>query len=188
MVCGDLPVQGRMLLICSCVIEALILLIALTPSSPEFQKVVAFESAFERIFAVIESEGSLTHGSTAVEDCLSLLGNLLGLNLSNQSYFRETGCIQKLASLLAGAAQDQETDGGVPEWALGQRDKNLWGVLAIIELFLVKGSLSTPTNQVAFWQHGVMEQVLRIAFRPDFAVRIQSKVCLSSLVLKPKPY
>lgn len=137
---------------------------------------VAFENAFERIFAVIEAEGSLTHGSTAVEDCLSLLGNLLKLNLSNQSYFRETGCIQKVAALLAAAAQDQETDGGVPEWALGQRDKNLWGVLAIVELFLIRGGLSTPVNQMAFWQHGVMEQVLRIAFRPDFTVRIKSKV------------
>ncbi|KAL1960865.1 hypothetical protein VTO42DRAFT_5848 [Malbranchea cinnamomea] len=155
--------------------EALVLLIALTPSSHELQKVVAFENAFDRIFALIKAEGSLTHGSEVVEDCLSLLGNLLRLNTSNQSYFRETGCVQKIAALLAGAAQEQESEGGVPEWTLEQRDKNLWGVLAIVDLFLLRGGLSTPVNQVAFWQHGVMEQVLRIAFSPEFAVGIKSK-------------
>ena len=162
------------------VIEALILLIALTPESPELQKVVAFENAFERIFALIEAEGSLTHGSAVVEDCLSLLANLLKLNVSNQSYFRETGCVQKVAALLAGAAKDQEADDGVPEWTMEQRDKNVWGVLMIVDLFLVRGGLSTPINQTAFWQHGVMEQVLHLAFNQEFAVNIKAKVCRHS--------
>ncbi|KAK2768216.1 hypothetical protein FQN54_000068 [Arachnomyces sp. PD_36] len=155
--------------------EALLLLIALTPSSPELQKLVAFENAFERVFAMIEAEGSLTHGSSIVEDCLSLLGNLLQLNVSNQSYFRETGCVKMLAKLLADATKEQETDDGVPEWALAHRDKNIWGLLAIVQLFLVKGGISTPVNQAAFWQSGVMEQVLRMAFIQNFDVRIRTK-------------
>ncbi|WEW54930.1 Vesicle-mediated ER to Golgi transport protein [Emydomyces testavorans] len=155
--------------------EALLLLIALTPSSAELQKVVAFENAFDRIFSLIEREGSLTHGAGIVEDCLSLLGNLLKLNVSNQSYFRETGCIKKLASILAGAADEQESGEDVPEWTLAQRDKNLWGTLAVIQLFLVRGGTSTPVNQTAFWQHGVMQQILRIAFSEEFNVAIKAK-------------
>ncbi|EEP82354.1 AousoA protein [Uncinocarpus reesii 1704] len=156
--------------------QALLLLIALTPSSAELQKVVAFENAFDRIFSLIQNEGSLTHGSALVEDCLSLLGNLLALNVSNQSYFRETGCIKRLASLLADAAEGQESGEAIPEWTLEQRDKNLWGTLAIIQLFLVKGGMSTPTNQMAFWQHDVLQQVLRIAFGEEFNIPIKAKV------------
>ncbi|KPI34893.1 Isoleucine--tRNA ligase, cytoplasmic [Cyphellophora attinorum] len=44
--------------------EALLLLVKLTPTSGELQKVVAFEDAFGRIFAIIEAEGGLTHGAT----------------------------------------------------------------------------------------------------------------------------
>ncbi|EGC43651.1 conserved hypothetical protein [Histoplasma capsulatum var. duboisii H88] len=155
--------------------EALLLLIALTPSSAELQKLVAFENAFERIFSLIETEGSLTHGSTVVADCLSLLGNLLALNVSNQSYFRETGCVKKLGALLSEANREQEKEDGVPEWALEHRDKNLWGLLAIVQLFLVKGGISTPVNQSAFWQNGVMEQALRTAFNTSFDIKIRTK-------------
>jgi hypothetical protein len=105
------------------------------------------------------------------------LGNLLKLNPSNQSYFRETGCVQKVAALLSDAAKEQEAENGVPEWTLEQRDKNLWGVLAIVELFLVEGGLSTPANQASFWQNGVMEQVLRLAFSDEFSLSIKAKVC-----------
>ncbi|KAI2004616.1 isoleucine--tRNA ligase [Ophidiomyces ophidiicola] len=155
--------------------ESLLLLIALTPSSAELQKVVAFENAFDRIFFLIENEGSLSHGSGTVEDCLSLLGNLLSLNVSNQSYFRETGFVKKFTSLLAGAVEVQGADEEISEWTLEQRDKNLWGTLAIIQLFLVKGSVSTPINQMAFWQSGMMQQVLRIAFNDGFNVAIRAK-------------
>lgn len=156
------------------------MLIALTPSSTELQKLVAFENAFERIFSLIEAEGSLTHGSEVVEDCLSLLANLLRLNVSNQSYFRETGCVKKLAKLLADATREQETEESIPQWSLAQRDKNLWGLLAIVQLFLVRGGVSTPVNQVAFWQNGVMEQVLRTAFSQEFNVKITAKVRYSA--------
>ncbi|KAL1965028.1 hypothetical protein VTN77DRAFT_6088 [Rasamsonia byssochlamydoides] len=155
--------------------EALVLLIALTPSSAELQKLVAFENAFERIFSLIEAEGSLSQGSEVVEDCLSLLANLLRLNVSNQSYFRETGCVKKLATLLSDATRAQETEEEIPPWVLARRDKNLWGLLTIIQLFLVRGAVTTPVNQTAFWQNGIMEQVLRIAFSKDFDVNIAAK-------------
>lgn len=154
------------------------MLIALTPNSGELQKLVAFENAFEIIFALIEVEGSLTHGTEVVEDCLSLLGNLLKFNISNQSFFRETGYVKKLTALLAECQQEPEGDEALPQWSLVHRDKNVWGLLTILQLFLARGARSTPINQTAFWQNGVTEQVLSIAFGQKFSVSVTSKVRL----------
>ncbi|GAQ41876.1 unnamed protein product [Aspergillus niger] len=169
--------------------EALILLIALTPASEEFQKLVAFENAFDLIFSLIEAEGALTHGSEVVEDCLSLLANLLRLNISNQSYFRETGCVKRLAKLLADVNQDQDSEEPTPQWALAHRDKNLWGLLVIVQLFLIKGGVNTPANQTAFWNNGVMEQVLNTAFGQRFNVNVTSKALATcaDLIRSNKP-
>lgn len=155
--------------------EALVLLIALTPASEELQKLVAFENAFEILFSLIEAEGTLTHGTEVVEDCLSLLAHLLRFNVSNQSFFRETGCVKKVTKLLSDCEQETEGDEQAPPWALIHRDKNVWGLLAIIQLFLVRGGVGTPANQTAFWQNGVTEQVLSIAFGQKFSVSVTSK-------------
>ncbi|KAJ5676824.1 uncharacterized protein N7477_002457 [Penicillium maclennaniae] len=153
--------------------EGLVLLIALTPASEELQKLVAFENAFEIIFSLIDAEGSMTHGTEVVEDCLSLLANLLRFNVSNQSFFRETGCAKNITKLLIDC--QQEDDEPPAQWTMLQRDKNVWGLLAIIQLFLVRGGMSTPINQTAFWQSGVTEQVLSIAFGQKFSVNVTAK-------------
>lgn len=119
----------------------------------------------------------MSHGTEVVEDCLSLLANLLRLNAPNQSHFRETGCVKKLTLLLANANHEQEAEEPVPPLVLAQRDKNVWGLLVIIQLFLVKGGVVTPANQLAFWNNGVMEQVLSLAFSQRFSVKVMSKVC-----------
>ncbi|KAL9638229.1 MAG: hypothetical protein Q9164_001680 [Protoblastenia rupestris] len=155
--------------------EGLLLLTALTPSSPDLQKLVAFENAFDRTFGIIDVEGALTHGGITVQDCLSLLANLLRLNISNQSYFRETGWVKKLASLLGESIREQDSPEGVAEWARPQRDKNVWGLLAVLRLFLLKGSLGTQASQVSFWQSSVLIQVLDIAFRESFDVLIRAE-------------
>ncbi|KAJ5435452.1 Armadillo-like helical [Penicillium cf. griseofulvum] len=155
--------------------EALVLLIALTPASEELQKLVAFENAFEIIFSLIEAEGALTHGTEVVEDCLSLLAQLLRFNVSNQSFFRETGCVKRVTQLLHECQQEPEDNESAPQWTLAHRDKNVWGLLAIIQLFLIRGGMSTPINQTAFWQNGVTEQVLSIAFGQRFSVSVTSK-------------
>lgn len=158
--------------------EGLGLLTALTTSSPELQKLVAFESAFDRIFSIVDAEGSLTHGGTAVQDCLSLLANLLRLNASNQSYFRETGWVKKLAALLSEAIVEEDSKDGVAEWARPQRDKNLWGLLAVVRLFLRRGSIGTQANQRSFWQSGVLAQVLEISFHQSIDMTIRAEVSL----------
>lgn len=157
-------------------LEALVLLIALSPASEELQKLVAFENAFEILFSLIEAEGALTHGTEVVEDCLSLLAHLLRFNVSNQSFFRETGCVKRVTQLLHECQQEPEGNEPAPQWTLVHRDKNVWGLLAIIQLFLIRGGMSTPINQTAFWQNGVTEQVLSIAFGQRFSVSVTSKV------------
>lgn len=155
--------------------EALMLLVALTPTSPELQKVVAFENAFDRVFAMIESEGALTHGSTTVQDCLSLLANLLKLNTSNQSYFREIGGVKRIAKLLTDAITEEDSADGVSEWMKPQRDMNVWGLLTLIQLFLARGAQGTNMNQNAFWQSGVMQRVLQLGFKSSFSTGIRAK-------------
>ena len=157
-------------------LEGLLLLGALTASSPDLQKLVAFESAFDRVFGIIDAEGSLTHGGVVVQGCLSLLANLLRLNVSNQSYFRETGWAKKLAALLREALREQDSPDGVSDWAIPQRDKNLWGLLMLIRLFLVKGNLGTQSNQKSFWQSGVLVQVLDVAFHHSLDTTIRTEV------------
>ena len=142
---------------------------------------MAFESAFDRIFGIIDAEGSLTHGGTTVQDCLSLLANLLRLNASNQSYFRETGWTKKLAALLSEAVREEGLKDGVADWARPQRDKNLWGLLAVLRLFLLRGSIGTQANQQSFWQSGVLAQVLEISFHQsiDMTIRAEASLLIS---------
>lgn len=135
-----------------------------------------FENAFEIIFSLIETEGALTLGTEVVEDCLTLLAHLLKFNVSNQSFFRETGCVKKVAKFLHECQLEPGQGEDAPlQWTLAHRDKNVWGLLAIIQLFLIRGGVGTPMNQTAFWQNGVTEQVLSIAFGQKFSVNVTSK-------------
>ncbi|SLM37502.1 intracellular protein transport protein [Lasallia pustulata] len=159
--------------------EGLLLLIALTPSSPDLQKLVAFENAFDHIFSIIDADGSLTHGGLTVQHCLSFLANLLRLNVSNQSYFRETGWVAKLSKLLGDVLREQDSPDGVAEWVQPQRDKNVWGLLAVLRLFLGKGGLGTQANQLSFWQNGLLVHVLNIAFHRSFDNAIRAEAFLT---------
>src|SRR6266536_753344 len=157
--------------------EGLSLLTYLTPNSFELQKLVAYENAYDRIFNIIKLEGSLSHGDRIVEDCLILLANLLRLNVSNQSYFRETGCVSKLARLLIDAVGDQGTEEEVAEWAKAQKNRNIYALLAVIRLFLITGGAKTEANQASFWQHGILVQVLQLAFSRSTEMQIKAEVC-----------
>src|ERR1700712_4144587 len=136
--------------------EGLSLLTYLTPNSAELQKLVAFENAFDRIFSIIKLEGSLSQGDRIVEDCLILLANLLRLNVSNQSFFRETGCVTKLSKLLNDALGAEDEAEEVAEWAKVQRNRNIYALLAVLRLFLIAGGVGTQANQVSFAQHGIL--------------------------------
>ena len=156
--------------------EALSLLTYLTPSSSELQKVVAFENVFDRIFNIIKLEGSLSQGDRIVEDCLILLANLLRLNISNQSFFRETGCVPKLAQLLGNALHGEGAQEEVAEWAQIQKNRNTFALLAVLRLFLITGGAGTQANQASFWQHGILALVLQIAFSRTTEMQIKAEV------------
>lgn len=111
-----------------------------------------------------------------MQDCLALLANLLELNSSNQSLFRETGFVAKLAGLFVGDEKDDEEPGEEPSNANTNKDKNLWGVLAVLRMFLVKGSLGTQANQAAFEKHGVLQIVLNLGFSPSVGIPIKGEV------------
>lgn len=157
--------------------EGLSLLTYLTPNSSEIQKLVAFENAFDRIFAIIKLEGSLSKGDRVVEDCLVLLANLLRMNASNQAFFRETGCVPKLALLLSDVLIDNDTEDGVAQWARTQRISNIYAFLAVLRLFLLGGGIGVQANQISFWQHGILGQILQLAFSHSTEMQIKAEVC-----------
>lgn len=64
--------------------EALLLLIALTTSNADIQKLLAFEGAFDKLFAIVRQEGGIGSGGIVVQDCLAAIGGLLRWNVSNQ--------------------------------------------------------------------------------------------------------
>lgn len=78
--------------------DALILLIHLTKGNANIQKIVAFESAFDRLFDVVRDEGC-SDGGIVVEDCLILMLRLLKNNSSNQQFFKEGSFIHRLAQM-----------------------------------------------------------------------------------------
>ncbi|KZT27112.1 hypothetical protein NEOLEDRAFT_1131101 [Neolentinus lepideus HHB14362 ss-1] len=79
--------------------EAITMLQSLISQSPEIQKVLTFEGAFERLFNIITTEGGID-GGIVVQDALLCVDGLLRFNASNQSYFRETPMAVVLLSLL----------------------------------------------------------------------------------------
>jgi hypothetical protein len=69
-------------------LQALLLMIELTKSNADVQKIVAFNSAFERLLSIVHDEG-YSEGGIIVEDCLKLCHNLLKGNDQTQLLFRE---------------------------------------------------------------------------------------------------
>ncbi|CAK7229073.1 Vesicle-mediated ER to Golgi transport protein [Sporothrix bragantina] len=155
--------------------EAITLLTYLTPTSTEIQKLVAFENAFERLFKIIEEEGSILDGGRVIEDCLIFLANLLRLNAHNQTLFRESLCTAQLARLLKDIGVPNNQDDEVAHWALAQRNRNIYALLAVIRLFLVQGAAGTVQNQAEFWRHGVLYHALQLAFNRTFEIQIRAE-------------
>jgi hypothetical protein len=75
--------------------DTLLLLMELTRSNGQIQKIVAFENAFERLMHIINEEG-LSDGSIVVQDCIVIMQNLLKGNTSNQAFYREASQVQAL--------------------------------------------------------------------------------------------
>ena len=151
---------------------ALLLLVDLTNvSQTELQKLIAFEDAYARIFTLMQTEGGVTEGGITIQDYLSLLANLVRHSTSNQSLFRESGCVPRLVQLVGQASAVSPEDN---DFSRSNREKNAWGLLAVIRLFLEAGEVGTKSNQDAFWRSGLGQGVLDLAFNTDAAVPIRS--------------
>lgn len=115
--------------------DALLLLIQLTKSNANIQKIVAFENAFDKLFEVIKEEG-YTDGGIVVEDCLLLMLNLLKNNTSNINFFKEGSYIQKLAPMFVIPDNIEEIG-----WS-AQKVSNVHCVLQLVR------TLVSPNNPV----------------------------------------
>ncbi|KAF2853077.1 intracellular protein transport protein-like protein [Plenodomus tracheiphilus IPT5] len=156
--------------------EGLVVLTDLARSSLELQKLFVFEDAFTKVFNILHADGGLTQGGVVVQDCLSLLATLVRFNVSNQTNIREMGHVARFAALLPGGQKPKKARAGTgeeDEWVSPQSDKNIWGLLAIMRMFLVKGAAGTMQNQNVFQQNGLLRQLLNIAFDPATAMPIK---------------
>jgi hypothetical protein len=157
--------------------EGLVVLTDLSRASPELQKIFVFEDVFRHIFAMIQADGGLTQGGIVVQDCLSLLATLVRFNTSNQTYFQKMEYQAQFAALLPGGKKQAKpraaSDTNLDDWVSPQSDKNVWGLLVIMRMFLLKGGAATPSNQAAFEKYGLVRQLLNIAFDPATAMMIQ---------------
>ena len=61
------------------------------------------------------------------------------------------------------------------------REKNMWGLLAILRMFLVPGNVGTQANQAAFEKHGILQQVLNLGFDTSISPRVRAEVSLNHL-------
>lgn len=112
-----------------------------------------------------------------VQDCLALLANLVRHNASNQSLFRETGYVVRLRQLLPGGPPNKKVQPAEEgDWSSPEKDRNIWGLLSILRMFLIKGSMGTQANQNAFQKHGLLQQVLNLAFDDSTALPIKAEV------------
>ncbi|KJA28783.1 hypothetical protein HYPSUDRAFT_33135 [Hypholoma sublateritium FD-334 SS-4] len=79
--------------------EAITMVQALIHQSPDIQKVLAFEGAFEKLFNTVTQEGGVDGGLVA-QGALTCVDGLLRFNNSNQSYFKETSLPPVLCAFL----------------------------------------------------------------------------------------
>jgi hypothetical protein len=140
----------------------LLLLVDLTSgANEELRKIVAFEDVFAKVFALIRLEGGLAEAGITAQDCLSLLANLVKGSASNQTMFRESGCVSHMAQLLTEAFPGDENDAA---FLLQSREKASWGLLQLVRLFLIRGETSTPQNQIAFFKAGIAQILIDLGF------------------------
>lgn len=171
--------------------EAILLLMAVANDNFHVQKLVAFENTFDRLFDIIDEEGGV-RGSIVVQDCLTLITNLLQYNASNQKFFLEAQCVPRLALLLGepvDVAEDPEgPENGLPQppmvWT-PQRLQNMFIALEICRILVSEDSEFLAENQQKLFQAGVLFTVLKLVFSPVTAnqVRLVALMATGDLIV-----
>ncbi|KAI7816738.1 p115 like vesicle tethering protein [Gamsiella multidivaricata] len=155
--------------------EGLLLLISLTESNADLQKIVAFENAFERLLAIIDDEGAIS-GGIIVQDCLQLVQNLLRYNVSNQNYFRETSCIQRIPALFEEETIDdsgRHNYAGKDVWS-DQKGNNMIMVLELIRVLVVPDHSNTIPNQKSMYQCGILQLLIDLSLASSAPQRVKA--------------
>lgn len=151
--------------------EAILLLMAIANNNFNIQKLVAFENTFDTLFDIIDEEGGI-RGSILVQDCLTLILNLLMYNASNQKFFLETQGAIKLAKLLEEplVVDQPEIEGELPNppmvWT-EQRILNMMIALDISRTFVTEDSENLKVNQDKLNNSEILNIVLRLIFAPE---------------------
>ncbi|RMY75293.1 hypothetical protein D0863_02682 [Hortaea werneckii] len=165
----------------------LVLLVDLTSGANEdLRKIVAFEDVYGKVFALIQMEGGLAEAGITAQDCLSLLAHLIKGSASNQTMFREGGCVTQMVRLLAEAFPPNEEEAA---FVTQGRERATWGLLQLLGLFLETGESSTPQNQAAFFRMGSAQVLLDLGFCADLAtpLRILALKCAAALIASNPP-
>ncbi|KAL2641338.1 hypothetical protein R1flu_008925 [Riccia fluitans] len=165
--------------------EALLLLTYLTRAAEEIQKIVVFEGAFEKIFAIIAEEGG-SEGGIIVQDCLELLNNLLRNNSSNQIFLRETYGLQQIVHLL-------RLRKGSADGFSEQKSVNLLCALETVALLLAGNPSTAPgkdsnvlANQTVLGQNKLLDALLSLCVEgrvSAVAIRCSALRCIGDLVV-----
>jgi intracellular protein transport protein USO1 len=165
----------------------LLLLVDLTSGANEdLRKIVAFEDVFGKVFALIQMEGGLAEAGITAQDCLSLLANLVKGSSSNQTMFRESGCVTQMAQLLQQAFPPSEQEA---PYAVPNREKSAFGLLQLLRLFFVAGESSTPQNQASFFKAGTAQILIDLGFegRLPTPIRAAALQCAADLIANNAP-
>ncbi|KAI7209530.1 hypothetical protein KC333_g8680 [Hortaea werneckii] len=165
----------------------LVLLVDLTSGANEdLRKIVAFEDVYGKVFALIQMEGGLAEAGITAQDCLSLLAHLIKGSVSNQTMFREGGCVTQMVRLLAEAFPPDEEEAA---FVAQGRERAAWGLLQLLGLFLEAGESSTPQNQAAFFRMGSAQVLLDLGFCANLAtpLRILALKCTAALIASNPP-
>jgi hypothetical protein len=155
--------------------EAILILMALANNNSQIQKLVAFENTFDRLFDIIEEEGGI-RGSILVQDCLTLITNLLQYNAINQKLFLETNIVPRLQSLISEPvteefAEDENDPEGFTRvsepivWT-EQRVQNMSIALEICKTLVTEDNSLISENQIKLADAGLLFTVLKLAFSP----------------------
>ncbi|EGF77134.1 hypothetical protein BATDEDRAFT_36121 [Batrachochytrium dendrobatidis JAM81] len=161
--------------------EGLLLLISLTQSNADIQKIIAFENAFERLLSIILDEGA-TDGGIIVQDCLQLMQNLLRHNVSNQNLFRETSCIKQLGKLLVSKvlSHDHNNATDLPlthertEWT-DQKMANVNSVLELVCILVAEKNPNTSMNQTALGHANVIVPLFQLGMALHVPTRVRAQ-------------
>ncbi|KAK5684004.1 Vesicle-mediated ER to Golgi transport protein [Elasticomyces elasticus] len=164
----------------------LLLLVDLTTgnANEDLKKIIAFEDVFGKLFALIRSEGGLAESGISGLDCLSLLANLVKSSPSNQTMFRESGCVPQLTALLRECFPPSAlTSEEEPGYVVQAREKAAWGLLQLLGLFLEAGETGTAQNQLAFFRAGTGQVLIELAFTAEIPAAIRGLALRSAAAL-----